>query len=151
MLCLSFSTRSNLICNSVMQFSAPCLPCKFIFLSFITHMKHIYTFLSLCLLPAWTSTIPSRKRIEVRENLSDWQQAHMVKCQHFGMSFNGQTLQCIAIQQTYETHYQGIYASSFPANCLMPDAKYLWVYTFLCCHCIQPPGCCMKGSLDVNE
>lgn len=143
------------MCSSVRQFSVPCLPCKFTFLFFITHMKPIYTLLRLCLLPVWTSTIPSKKkkkkRIEIQENLSDWQLAHMVKCQHFGVSFNGQTLQCIAIQQTYETYYQGIYASSFPANCLMPDAKYWWVYTFLCCHSIQPPGCCVKGSLDVNE
>lgn len=39
-----------------MQFSAPHLPCKFVFLSFITHMKCIYTLLSLSLLSAWTST-----------------------------------------------------------------------------------------------
>lgn len=134
-----------------MQFSAPHLPCKFLFLSFITLMKHIYTLLSLSLLSGWTSTIPRRKWREFEENFYGWQQAGMVKCQHFGMSFTGQTFQCTAIQQTYETYYQGMYASSFPANCLMPDAKYWWVYTFLCCHCIQPPGCCVKGSLDVNE
>lgn len=77
--------------------------------------------LCLCLLPAWSLTISSRRCVKVRENLSDWQQAHTVKCQCFGMSFNGQTLQYIAIQQTYKTYYHMPALFQQTAWCLMPS------------------------------
>lgn len=86
-------------------------------------MKHIYTLLSLSPLPAWTSTIPSRKWIEIGENMSDLQQAHMVECQHFGMSFNGQTLSVLPSNKSMRHIIKEYMPALFQQTgwCLMPS------------------------------